>query len=173
MMMILTKAMNDGKLLADQVVRQKPTNATAVEGINEDEDDDDDDYNDDRGDGEQTGDDDEEDCDATATSHEDSKTKRRLYDDDVEDVQRRKSRRKENGDSTVVAHLDVPIRGMSKSESKRNQQEFATQRIKAFVTTKVFRKIKFMSNDEMLREEAMDWVMDREKVPGAKRSFGV
>ena len=124
-----------------------------MEGI--DEDDDDDDYDDDCGDGEQTGDDDEEDCNATATSHEEtpprrSKTQRRLYDNDVEDVQRKQSRRKENGESTVVADLDVPIRGMSKSESKRNQQEFATQRIKAFVTTKVFHKIKFISNDEML-----------------------
>ena len=138
-----------------------------------DEDDDDDDDSDDRGDGEQTGDEDEEDCDASATSQEEtpprrSKTKRRLYDDDVEDVQRKISRRKDNGESTVVAHLDVPIRGMSKSESKRNQQEFATQRIKAFVTTKVFRKIKFISNDEMLRE-AMDWVMEREKVPRETR----
>lgn len=105
---------------------------------------------------------------------------RRLYDKDVEDedrnnrarsttlsMQRKSSGRKENGESTVV-NLDVPIRGMSKSESRRNQQEYATQRIKAFVTSKVFRKIKFISNDDMLRE-AMDWVMKHEKVPQEKR----
>jgi hypothetical protein len=143
----------DGKLFADRVI-QKPTIAEAVEQI-----DDDDVY--------------EEESYATATSHEEtpprsSKTQRRLYDDDVEDVQCKRSGRKENGESSFVAHLDVPIRGMSKSESKRNQQEFATQRIKALVTTKVFRKIKFISNDEMLRE-AMDWVMNKENVPQANR----
>jgi hypothetical protein len=73
----------------------------------------------------------------------------------------------ENGKSSAV-NLDVPIRGMSKSESKRNRQEFATLRIKALVTTNVFRKIKFISNDEMLRE-AMDWVMKKENVPQASR----
>ena len=41
--------------------------------------------------------------------------------------------KKENGESTVV-NLDVPIRGMSISESRMNQQDYATQRIKAFVT---------------------------------------
>ena len=158
---------DDGRLVADRVV-PKRTIVAGVERI-----DDDDDYND-RGDKKRAGDDDEEDSYATATSHEEtpprsSKTQRRLYDnDDVEDVQRKRSGRKENGESTVVEHLDVPIRGMSKSESKRNQQEFATLRIKALVTTKVFRKIKFISNDEMLRE-AMDWVMKKENVPQAKR----
>ena len=160
---------NDGdrKFVADRVVR-KPTIAAAVERIYDDDDDDG------CGDKKQAGDDDEEDSYATATSHEEtpprrSKTQRRLYDnDDVEDVQRKRSGRKENGESTVVAHLDVPIRGMSKSELKRNQQEFATLRIKALVTTKMFRKIKFISNDEML-QEAMDWVMEKENVPLAKR----
>ena len=74
--------------------------------------------------------------------------------------------KKENAESPVV-NLDVPIRGMSKSESKRNQHKFATQQVKAFVTSKVFRKIKFISNDEML-QEAMDWVMKHEKVPQEK-----
>ena len=82
-------------------------------------------------------------------------------------MQCKSSGRKENGESTVV-NLDVPIRGMSKSESRRNQQEYATQRIKAFITSKIFRKIKFISNDDMLRE-AMDWVMKHEKVPQEKR----
>jgi hypothetical protein len=82
-------------------------------------------------------------------------------------MQHKSSGRKENGESTVV-NLDVPICGMSKSESRRNQQEYATQRIKAFVTSKVFCKIKFISNDDMLRE-AMDWVMNHEKVPQEKR----
>jgi hypothetical protein len=82
-------------------------------------------------------------------------------------MQRKSFGRKENGESTVV-NFDVPIRGMSKSESRRNQQEYATQRIKAFITSKMFRKIKFISNDDMLRE-AMDWVMNHEKVPQEKR----
>jgi len=130
-------------------------------------------------------DEDSEDDYASATSHEEtpprrSKIQRRLYDEDVEDedrnnrassttlsMQRKSSGRKENGESAVV-NLDVPIRGMSKSESRRNQQEYATQRVKAFVTSKVFRKIKFISNDDMLRE-AMDWVMRHEKVPQDKR----
>ncbi|KAI2494678.1 hypothetical protein MHU86_19857 [Fragilaria crotonensis] len=131
-------------------------------------------------------DEDREDDYASATSHEEtpprrSKIQRRLYDEDVEDedrnnrasststlsMQRKSSGRKENGESAVV-NLDVPIRGMSKSESRRNQQEYATQRVKAFVTSKVFRKIKFISNDDMLRE-AMDWVMRHEKVPQDKR----
>jgi hypothetical protein len=141
---------DDGKHFAGRVV-QKPTIAAAVQRIDDDDDDDDDD----RGDKKQAGDNDEEDSYATATCHEEtppqrSKTQIRLYDDDVEDVQRKRSGRKENGESTVVAHLDVPIRGMSKSELKRNQQEFAMLRIKVLVTTKVFRKIKFISNDDML-----------------------
>ena len=82
-------------------------------------------------------------------------------------MQRKSSGRKENGESTVV-NLDVPICGMSKSELRRNQHEYATQRIKAFVISKVFRKIKFISKDDMLRE-AMDWVMKHEKVPQEKR----
>jgi hypothetical protein len=64
-------------------------------------------------------------------------------------IQCKSSGRKENGESTVV-NLDVPICGMSKSESKRNQQEYATQWIKAFVPSKVFCKIKFISNDDVL-----------------------
>jgi hypothetical protein len=64
-------------------------------------------------------------------------------------MQQKSSGRKENGESTVV-NLDVPIRGMSKRESRRNQQEYATQWIKAFVTLKVLLKIKFISNDDML-----------------------
>ena len=40
--------------------------------------------------------------------------------------------------------------------------------VKAFITSKVFHKIKFISNDEML-QEAMDWVMKHEKVPQEKR----
>ena len=58
---------DDGKLLADRVVRQKPTIAAAVEGIG-----DDDDYDDDREDRKQTGDDDEEDSYATATSYKET-----------------------------------------------------------------------------------------------------
>ena len=75
--------------------------------------------------------------------------------------------KKVNGESTVVK-LDVPTCGMSKSELRRNQQEHAIQPIKAFVTSKVFRKIKFISNDDLL-QEAMDWVMKDEKVPQEKR----
>ena len=102
----------DGKCFAHRVI-QKPTIAAAVERIDNDDDDD-------HGDTEQTGDVNEEDSYATATSHKEtpprrSKAQRRLYDNDVEDVQRKRSRMKENGESSVVAHLDVPIRGMSKS----------------------------------------------------------
>jgi hypothetical protein len=108
------------------------------------------------------------------------KKQRRLYDKDVEDedrnnrarsttlsMQRKSSGRKENGESTVV-NLDVPIRSMPKSESRRNQQEYATQRIKAFVTSLVFHKIQVISNDDML-QEAMDWVMKHENVSQEKR----
>jgi hypothetical protein len=76
------------------------------------------------------------------------------------------SGRKENGEFTVV-NLDVPICGMSKSELSWNQQEYATQQIKAFATSKEFCKIKFITNDDML-QEAMDWVMKHEKVPQEK-----
>ena len=175
---------DDGNLFAGRVV-PNPTIAAAVEVLDDDEDDDDD-----CADKKDAGDADEEDDYASddyasATSHEEtpprrSKIQRRLYDEDMEDedrnnrassttlsMQRKSSGRKENGESAVV-NLDVPIRGMSKSESRRNQQEYATQRVKAFVTSKVFRKIKFISNDDMLRE-AMDWVMRHEKVPQDKR----
>ncbi len=43
-----------------------------------------------------------------------------------------------------------------------------TQRIKAFVTSRVFCKIGFISNDDML-QAAMDWVMKHEKIPQEKR----
>jgi hypothetical protein len=150
---------DDGQLFAGRVV-QKPTIAAAVEAL-DDDDDDDDDYADKK----EAGDADEEGDYATATSHKEtppqcSRKQRRLYyEKNVKDedrnncirsttlsMQRKSSGRKENGESTVV-NLDVPIRGMSKSESRRNQQEYATQRIKAFVTSKVFCKIKFISND--------------------------
>ena len=65
-------------------------------------------------------------------------------------------------------NLDVPICGMSKSELKRNKEAFVTQWITSFVTSHVFRKIKFISNDEMLRQ-AMDWVMKHEKAPQHQR----
>ncbi len=79
----------------------------------------------------------------TVTSHKEtppqcSKKQRRLYDEDVEDEDRnnrarlttlsmecKSSGRKENGESTAV-NLDVPICGMSKSQSRRNQQEYVT-----------------------------------------------
>ena len=80
---------------------------------------------------------------------------------------RKSSERKENGESTFV-NLDVPICGMSKSELKRNQQDYVTQQIKLFVTFHVFCKIKSISNDEML-QPAMDWVMKHEKVPQHQR----
>ena len=72
---------------------------------------------------------------ATETSHKET-PQRRLYDEDVEDedknnrarlttlsMQCKSSGRKENGQSTVV-NRDVPIHGMTKSESRRNQQEY-------------------------------------------------
>jgi hypothetical protein len=168
----------DGKLFAGRVV-QKPSIAAAVEAL-------DDDNDEDYADKKEAGDADEEQDDyATATTHKKtplrcSKKQRRLHDKDVEDedrnnrarsttlsMQRKNSRRKKNGESTVV-NLDVPICGMSESESRRNQQEYATQRIKAFVTSKVFLKIKFIGNDDML-QEAMDWVMNHDKVPQEKR----
>ena len=62
------------------------------------------------------------------------------------------SGRKENGESTVV-NLDVPICGMSKSELSWNQQEYATQQIKAFATSKVFCKIKFITNDDIYKRQ--------------------
>ncbi len=43
-----------------------------------------------------------------------------------------------------------------------------TQRIKAFVTSRVSCNLKFISNDDML-QEAMDWVMKHEKIPQEKR----
>ena len=78
-----------------------------MDRIDEDDDDDDDsdDSDDDRGDGEQTGDEDEEDCDSSATSQEEtpprrSKTKRRLYDDDV-----RRCNAKNPGGRKIVSPL--------------------------------------------------------------------
>jgi hypothetical protein len=114
--MKLTPAMTTMENFCQAVV-QKPTIAAAEEALEK-----------------EAGDANERDY-ATETSHKET-PQRRLYDEDVEDEDRnnrarsttlsmqcKSSGRKENGQSTVV-NLNVPIHGMTKSESRRNQQEY-------------------------------------------------
>jgi hypothetical protein len=70
-----------------------------------------------------------------------------------------------------ILNLDAPsihIRGMSKTESLRNQQPHVAHRVRAFVKAELFRKIKFVNNDAMF-QRAINLVMDRENVAHHQR----
>jgi hypothetical protein len=64
--------------------------------------------------------------------------------------------------------VDIPIRGMSKTESLKKRQSHVAKRIMLFVKTDVFRRIKFINNDEMFRK-AFQLVIRNEDVPPNKR----
>jgi hypothetical protein len=74
-------------------------------------------------------------------------------------------------DMTTIQNVDydIQIRALSKSESLKNQQPHVAQRIRAFVKTELFRKIKFINNDVMFRK-AFNCVMEHEHVPQDKRA---
>jgi hypothetical protein len=63
---------------------------------------------------------------------------------------------------------EMPIRGMSKSESLRVQQKHVADRIRVFVKTDIFRRIKFINSDAMF-QKAITLVMDHENVPQNRR----
>ncbi len=63
---------------------------------------------------------------------------------------------------------EMPIRGMSKSESLRVQQKHVADRIRVFVKTEIFRRIKFINSDAMF-QKAITLVMDHENVPQNRR----
>jgi hypothetical protein len=69
-----------------------------------------------------------------------------------------------------ILNLDaaIQIRGMSKTESLKNQQPHVAQQVRAFVKAELFRKIKFVNNDAMF-QKAIDWVMDQENVAHCQR----
>ncbi len=69
-----------------------------------------------------------------------------------------------------ILNLDaaIQIRGMSKTESLKNQQPHVAQRVRTFVKAKLFRKIKFVNNDAMF-QKAIDWVIDQENVAHCQR----
>ena len=69
-----------------------------------------------------------------------------------------------------IMNLNAPmqIRGMSKTESLKNQQPHVAQRVRAFVKAELFRKIKFVNNDAMF-QQAITWVMDQEHVARQQR----
>ena len=73
-----------------------------------------------------------------------------------------------SGEHILLLDRAIQIRGMSKSESVKNQQPHVSQRIRAFVKSELFRKIKFINNDAMF-QRAINWVMDHEKVVYRKR----
>jgi hypothetical protein len=69
-------------------------------------------------------------------------------------------------DVSSLLRLDGPIRihGMSRTESMQNRQKHVADRVRTFVKTEVFRRIKFINSDTMI-EQAIKLVMDRENVP--------
>ena len=77
--------------------------------------------------------------------------------------------RKKNGESIRGSDKRIiVIRAMSKAEGQRNQERHIAERVKAFVINRLFRKIKFVTNDAMVHE-AMTMIMDQEDVPQHKR----
>ncbi len=69
-----------------------------------------------------------------------------------------------------ILNLDaaIQIRGLSKTESLKNQQPHVAQRVRAIVKAELFRKIKFVNNDAMF-QKAIDLVMDQENVAHCQR----
>ena len=59
---------------------------------------------------------------------------------------------------------DIPVRGMSKTESVRKRQKHVADRITQFVKLDVFRRIKFINSDAMF-QKAFRLVIDFENVP--------
>ena len=77
--------------------------------------------------------------------------------------------RKKNGESIRGSDKRIiVIRAMSKAEGQRNQERHIAERVKAFVINRLFRKIKFVTNDAMVHE-ATTMIMDQEDVPQHKR----
>jgi hypothetical protein len=71
--------------------------------------------------------------------------------------------------SSGMQHLDkVIVHVMTRKESLRNRQTHVATRVRAFVKNQLFRKVKFVNNDLMIRK-AMKVVMDHEDVAEAKR----
>jgi hypothetical protein len=75
-----------------------------------------------------------------------------------------------NEASSLLLQLDGPIRirGMSRTESMRNRQKHVAERVRTFVKTDVFRRIKFINSDTMF-EQAIKLVMDHENIPEQQR----
>ena len=73
-------------------------------------------------------------------------------------------------DASSLLRLDGPIRirGMSRTESMQNRQKHVADRVRTFVKTEVFRRIKFINSDTMF-EQAIKLVMDCENVPDQQR----
>jgi len=71
-------------------------------------------------------------------------------------------------DAASNYNLDGYVRGMSRSESLRNRQNHVALRVRMYVKSTIFRKIKFINSDAMF-QRAMTLVMDNEAVPSQMR----
>jgi hypothetical protein len=60
------------------------------------------------------------------------------------------------------------VRGLSRSQSLKNQQKHVAERVRAYVKSVIFRKIKFVNSDAMFNK-AIELVMDHEDVPERQR----
>ena len=60
------------------------------------------------------------------------------------------------------------VRGLSRSQSLKNQQKHVAERVRAYVKSVIFRKIKFVNSDAMF-QKAIKLVMDHEDVPEHQR----
>ncbi|MGL6009651.1 MAG: hypothetical protein ACRC1D_09370 [Culicoidibacterales bacterium] len=60
------------------------------------------------------------------------------------------------------------VRGMSRSESMKNRQKHVAERVRFYVKSVIFRKIKFINSDAMF-QKAINLVMDHEDVPNHQR----
>jgi hypothetical protein len=69
-------------------------------------------------------------------------------------------------DASSLLRLDGPIRvrGMLRTESMQNSQKHVADRVRTFVKTEVFRRIKLINSDTMFKQ-AIKLVMDCENVP--------
>ena len=63
----------------------------------------------------------------------------------------------------------LTIRGMSSKESVQNRQKHIADRMRTFVKSEVFRRIKFINSDLMF-QRAFKLAMDHENVPAEKRA---
>ena len=62
---------------------------------------------------------------------------------------------------------DIPVRGMSKTESWKKRQSHVAKQVMLFDKTLVFRRITFINSDEMFRK-AFQLVIRNENVPPSK-----